>query len=91
MTSSNPRCEPQIRSVRVTSDELCVDLVDGRSVSVPLAWYPRLLHGSRSERANWKISAAGYGVHWPDLDEDLSIDGILQGAPAPHSPAKSRA
>ena len=83
MSSSDPRIDAQIRSVRLTTDEVWVDLVDGRSVSVPLAWYPRLLDASEDERANWRISAGGYGIHWPDLDEDLSTEGLLQGAPAP--------
>ena len=91
MSSSDRSIEAQIRSVRLTTDELCVDLVDGRSVSVPLAWYPRLLHGSESERANWRISAGGYGIHWPDLDEDLSVEGILRGAPVPRGSASAKA
>ena len=91
MSSSARRKDAQICSVRVSTDELTVDLVDGRSVSVPLAWYPRLLHGSEVERANWKISAGGYGIHWPDLDEDLSVEGILEGAPAPRGRASASA
>ena len=66
-------------SVRVTEEELTFDLADGRSVSAPLAWYPRLLHGTPDERANWRLIGRGYGVHWPDLDEDVSVENLLRG------------
>ena len=56
---------------------------DGRTIAVPLAWYPRLLHATSEQRANWRIAGAGYEIHWPDIDEDLSTRGLLQGAPAP--------
>jgi hypothetical protein len=71
--------------VNVVVDEATVraDLADGRSISVPLAWYPRLLHALPEQRANFEISGGGYGIHWPDLDEDLSSEGMLRGAPAP--------
>jgi hypothetical protein len=91
MTSSTDRSQTRIQTVRFTDDTLVVDLVDGRTVSVPLAWYPRLLHASKSERSNWRISAGGYGIHWPDLDEDLSAEGILYGAPSPHRSAPTGA
>jgi hypothetical protein len=68
-------------------DKLIVDLADGRSISVPLAWFPRLLHATSMERENWEIAGAGYGLHWPDIDEDLSVEGLLCGAPAPQSKA----
>jgi len=71
-------------------DKLIVDLADGRSISVPLAWFPRLLHASSTERENWEIAGAGYGLHWPDIDEDLSVEGLLRGAPAPQSKALVR-
>ena len=73
------------RVVRVdfTEDALSVSLMDGRTITVPLAWYPRLLNASKEQRANWKIAGGGYGIHWPDCDEDLSTDGLLRGAPAP--------
>jgi hypothetical protein len=64
-------------AVRVTDDALVVDLEDGRQVSAPLAWYPRLLHGTAKERANFEIGH--YGIHWPDLDEDISVKGLLLG------------
>ncbi len=70
---------PRAQRVIVTDDSLTVDLVDGRTVSVPLAWYPRLSHGTRSERDNWRLIGQGEGVHWPDLDEDISIENLLSG------------
>ena len=82
MTSTEPQPGERIKAVRFTRDSLVVDLVDGRSVSVPLAWYPRLVAASAKERANWKLSGAGFGIHWPDIDEDLSVEGLLRGAPA---------
>lgn len=62
---------------------IVVDLVDGRIISVPLIFYPRLFNATQQQQQNWKISAGGYGIHWSDLDEDLSSDGLLNGAPAP--------
>jgi hypothetical protein len=62
---------------------LSVDLRDGRTISVPLAWFPRLLHASEDQRSNWEIVGGGFGIHWPDVDEDLSTAGLLRGAPAP--------
>ena len=67
-------------AVLITDDTLTVDLADGRSISVPLAWYPRLGHGTPAERANWRLIGRGEGVHWPDLDEDISVDNLLSGA-----------
>ncbi|HET7462147.1 MAG TPA: DUF2442 domain-containing protein [Longimicrobium sp.] len=64
---------------------LIVDLIDGRTISVPLAWYPRLLHATPEQRANWQVAGAGFGIHWPDVDEDLSTEGLLQGLPAPRA------
>ncbi|WP_254431127.1 DUF2442 domain-containing protein [Magnetospirillum sp. LM-5] len=57
--------------------------MDGRTISVPLAWYPRLLAASSSQREHWELADGGYGIHWPELDEDLSTEGLLRGAPAP--------
>jgi hypothetical protein len=68
-----------VQHVTVTEDSLMVDLVDGRTVSVPLAWYPRLLHGEPQERNNWRLIGQGEGIHWPDLDEDISAENILFG------------
>jgi hypothetical protein len=71
--------EALAESVTVTEDTLTVDLVDGRSISVPLAWYPRLAHGTPSEWANWRLIGRGTGIHWPDLDEDISIQSLIAG------------
>ena|SRR5438046_591668 len=67
------------RNVQVTGGRLVVDLDDGRTLSVPLSWYPRLAHASASERSHWELIGRGLGIHWPDLDEDLSVDGLLAG------------
>jgi hypothetical protein len=67
------------QQVTVTDDALVIDLVDGRTVSVPLPWYPRLAHGTPTERANWRLIGRGEGIHWPDLDEDISVAGLLAG------------
>ena len=73
------------QKVKVTNDAIIVDLKDGRTISVPLAWYPRLLHGSPQERSNWQLIGTGEGIHWPDLDEDLSVEGIILGKPSEES------
>ena len=75
------------QNVRVTDRALVVELRDGRVVSVPLAWYPRLAEGSTRERGRWELLGPGIGIHWPDLDEDISVDGLLQGLPSGESPA----
>jgi hypothetical protein len=67
------------QQVTVTDDALIVDLVDGRTVSVPVSWYPRLAHGTPAERSNWRLLGRGEGIHWPDLDEDISVAGLLAG------------
>jgi len=69
----------------VTDDSLTVDFTDGRTISVPLAWYPRLMHGTPQERNNWQLIGGGEGIHWPDLDEDLSVVGLLLGRPSGES------
>ena len=66
-------------TVSVTDESLCVGLADGRTVSVPLAWFPRLLHGSVAERQNWRLIGQGEGIHWPDLDEDISVRSLILG------------
>jgi hypothetical protein len=83
------KADERVAGVSLTGDSLSVALMDGRTISVPLAWYPRLTHASKTQLSNWKISSGGYGIHWPDLDEDLSTEGLLRGAPAPHHPAKA--
>ena len=77
----------RIVNVTVTEDTLSVDLEDGRSISVPIGWYPRLAYGTPDERAKFEISGAGYGIHWPDLDEDLGVEGMLLGKRSTESPA----
>lgn len=77
----------QVKDVRFDEDTMSVDLFDGRTITVPLAWYPRLLHASPEQRARWQISGGGYGIHWPEIDEDLNTEGLLRGAPAPRRPA----
>lgn len=67
------------QNVTVTDDTLTLDLTDGRTISSPLAWYPRLLHGNPQERNHWELIGDGEGIHWPDLDEDLSVEGIVLG------------
>lgn len=73
------------QNVTITEDTLVVDLVDGRSLSVPVAWYPRLAHGTAAERRSWRLIGRGEGVHWPDLDEDISVAGLLAGLPSGES------
>lgn len=75
--------DERVADVRCDDASLIVDLVDGRTISVPLAWYPRLLHATPQQRGTWEKSAGGYGIHWPEIDEDLSTEGLLRGAPAP--------
>ena len=77
--------EAKADSVRITEDTLAVDLLDGRTISVPLAWFPRLLHGTPKERNNWRFIARGEGVHWPELDEDISVENLLEGRPSSES------
>jgi hypothetical protein len=71
--------------VEVTQDALVVDLADGRTVSVPIGWYPRLLYGTVEERNNWRLIGQGEGIHWPDLDEDISVENLLLGKPSAES------
>jgi len=73
----------RVADVRCSDDSLIVDLIDGRTISVPLAWYPRLHGATKEPRAHWEIAGGGYGIHWPEIDEDLSTEGLLRGAPAP--------
>lgn len=88
MTTSSVATETAAaKNVRVTDRALVVELRDGRVVSVPLAWYPRLAEGSPRERRRWELLGPGIGIHWPDLDEDISIEGLLQGLPSGESPA----
>ena len=77
----------EAEGVEVTDDTLTAELADGRSISVPLAWYPRLAHATPDERRNWRLIGGGEGVHWPDLDEDISVEGLLAGRPSGESQA----
>ena len=78
---------PRVVDVTVTEDTLSVDLEDGRTISVPIGWYPRLAHATPAERLHFQISGAGYGIHWPDLDEDIGVEGLLLGRMSAESPA----
>jgi hypothetical protein len=71
--------EARAQRVSLTEAALVVELVDGRTITVPLTWYPRLAHGSQAERGHWRLIGEGEGIHWPDLDEDISIEGLLAG------------
>jgi hypothetical protein len=77
---------PRMVKATVTDDTLSVDLEDGRSILVPIGWYPRLVHGTPTERANIEIAGAGFGLHWPDLDEDIGVEGLLLGKRSAESP-----
>ena len=83
MTISDINPGERVKDVRFTEDTLSVDMIDGRTITVPLAWYPRLLHATPEQRRNLEICGGGFGIHWPDIDEDLSTEGMLRGAPAP--------
>ena len=85
-----PSADERVKDVRVSEDTLSVDLMDGRTIVVPLAWYPRLFDATIEQRAHWQIAGAGYGIHWPEIDEDLSTEGLLRGAPAPRATAATR-
>jgi len=76
-----PRAGERIHDVEFSEHSMTVHLVDGRSVSVPMEWYPRLANATSAQRKNWEFAGGGYGLHWPDVDEDLSIEGILNGIP----------
>lgn len=76
---------PEALNVSLTDDTLSVDLNDGRSISVPIAWFPRLMHSSEQERNNWRLIGKGQGIHWEDIDEDISIEGLLAGKPSGES------
>lgn len=75
----------KVIDVQVTDDTLTVDLADGRTIAVPVEWYPRLAHGSQQELGNWRLIGRGAGIHWPDLDEDISLDNLLLGQPSGES------
>ena len=85
MNISTLKTDGRVEAVYFTRDSLVVDLIDGRTISVPLNWYPKLLKATSKERAHWEICGGGYGIHWPDIDEDLSTEGLLRGSPAPRT------
>ena len=88
MISSAPRIrEAFAQDVRVSDELLTVELVDGRSVSVPISWYPRLAHGTPEERRNWRLIGRGEGIHWTDLDEDIRVEALLGGLRSAESQA----
>jgi hypothetical protein len=76
---------PRAEDVRVTNHSLIVDLSDGRTISVPLEWFPRLLHATPEERRNWRLIGKGHGVHWEEIDEDISVEGLVAGRPSGES------
>lgn len=76
---------PAAMSVQVTNDTLSVELTDGRTISVPLAWSPRLVHATRRERNSWRLIGRGHGIHWPSIDEDVSVENLLAGKPSGES------
>ncbi len=81
--------DERVQDVQFTDDTMSVDLMDGRTITVPLVWYPRLLNATPEQRSHWEMSGGGYGIHWPDVDEDLSTEGLLRGAPAPQAQKQS--
>jgi hypothetical protein len=89
--SSSVEVIPLAQDVRVTEDELIVPLVDGRTISVPLAWFPRLLHATPQQRSCFELLGDGDGIHWPEIDEDISVAGLLRGVRAPKSRSQSAA
>ncbi|MBF0501534.1 MAG: DUF2442 domain-containing protein [Candidatus Riflebacteria bacterium] len=82
MNFSSLNAGEMVKAVRFSKETIVVDLMDGRSISAPLTWYPRLLHATPAQRNNWSLCGGGFGIHWEDLDEDLSTHGLLRGAPA---------
>jgi hypothetical protein len=86
MSSSAPDLRfPTVESASVSEEALTVELSDGRTLAVPVGWYPRLLHATPAERSHWRLIGRGEGIHWPDLDEDVSVEGLLLGRPSGES------
>lgn len=83
------KTDERVEAVYFTRDSIVVDLVDGRTISAPLAWYPRLLKATAKQKSHWELCGGGFGIHWPDIDEDLSTEGLLRGAPAPNASKKT--
>ena len=89
-TSVNEIIKPAATGVEVTEDTLSVELRDGRSISVPLSWYPRLEHATSKERKNWELLGSGSGIHWPEVDEDISVESLVAGRSSNESQASLR-
>jgi hypothetical protein len=83
MSISTVTADRRVADVVISKDRITVALRDGRTVSAPLSWYPRLQRATPKQRKNWQIAGGGFGIHWPEIDEDLNIEGLLQGAPSP--------
>ena len=77
------RADERVKHVSFTEESISVDLMDGRTITVPLVWYPRLFNATPEQRTQWEVCGGGYGIHWEEIDEDLSTEGMLRGAPAP--------
>jgi hypothetical protein len=90
MSFSAPSADERVLDVQFTDDTISVNMRDGRVITVPLVWYPRLLDATAQQRNNWRIAGGGYGIHWPDIDEDLSTEGLLRGAPAPKTSVSAK-
>jgi Protein of unknown function (DUF2442) len=81
------QADERVKNVRIEDEMLSVDLIDGRIISVPLSWYPRLFHATKEQLSIWEVAGGGYGIHWPELDEDLRTEGLLRGhLPQKHFP-----
>ncbi len=89
MHSLAPETDVRAMHVVVEDARLVVDLMDGRTIAVPLAWYPRLANATPKQRNHWQLAGGGYGIHWPDIDEDLTTEGLLRGARAPQAGLRS--
>ena len=87
MNISTRIADARVAGVRFEDERLVVDLADGRTIAVPLSWYPRLANATPAQRENWTVAGAGHGIHWPDVDEDLSTEGLLKGIAAPRKVA----
>jgi len=90
MRTSPPKPGERVADVRFDEETISVDLADGRTITAPLAWYPRLLDATPAQRAKWEVCGGGFGIHWPEIDEDLSTQGLLEGVPAPHRPETAK-
>ena len=82
------KVDERVRNVHFTEETISVDLMDGRTITVPLVWYPRLLNATTEQRSQWEVCGGGFGIHWEEIDEDLSTEGLLLGIPAPSSQFK---